>query len=92
MNWPPYIMRLRIYRENRRISLWVPLFLILSFLLILALILVPILLILALILWFTGWGKLLLMSGPVIFSCLCALRGLEIDVKGGKEQILVSFQ
>jgi len=85
-------MYLRVHNRNRKISLWVPLFIIFPIMAALILIMTPLILMAATVLWFTGWGRPLLMVGPVIFSCLCALRGLEIDVKEKQEQILISFR
>ena len=92
MNWPPLLLRLRIANQRRRLGLWLPLFLVWVILAVIAIPLVPLVLIAALILWPFGWGKLLLLFGPAIFRCLCALHGLEVDVKEGEQIILVSFK
>jgi hypothetical protein len=38
------------------------------------------------------WGKLLLLSGPMLFGVLCALRGLELELNQGNRLMLVSFR
>lgn len=90
MNFPPYLLRLRIRNRRRRIRLWLPLFLLWPLAVVLALILTPFMLILAIVFLCRGWGRLLL-AGPVIFRCLSALSGLEVDVKRDHERIIVSF-
>ena len=93
MNLPPYLMRLHIYNKShpRRLRLWIPLFLFWPFIAVFLLILAPLALILTLVLWPFGWGKPFLMAGPVIYSCLCNMRGLEIDSQQGQEQFRISI-
>jgi hypothetical protein len=92
MMCPPSIMWVRIRNRRRRFGLWLPLFLIWPVVLVLGLVLLPLLLICAAVLWPTGWGRPLLLGGPVIFSLLCALRGLKVEVNQPSEQVLISFQ
>lgn len=91
MNYPPLLMRLGIY-DRRRFSLWLPLFLLWPVALALAIVLAPVVLLAALILWPFVWGKLLLMSGPMIFGVLCSLRGLEVNLNRGSRFMLVAFK
>ena len=93
MNCPPEIMRLRISNKQRkRISLWIPLFPIWLILAAFAIALAPLVLIAVVILWPAGLGKLLFFSGPRIVSCLCALRGLEVNLEQGDRVLLISFK
>jgi len=92
MMCPPSILRVRIQNRRRRFGLWLPLFLIWPVIMVLGLVLLPLLLICAVFLWPFGWGRLLLFGGPVIFSLLCALRGLKVEVNQSSGQVLVSFQ
>jgi hypothetical protein len=91
MNCPPLLMRLGIY-GRRRFSLWLPLFLLWPVAAAVAIVLAPLVLLLALILWPIVWGKLLLLSGPLLFRCLCALRGLEVNLNRGNRLLRVSFR
>lgn len=91
MNFPPLIMRLDI-SGRRRLSLWLPLFLVWLFLAAVAIVLLPLILIAVAILWLFGWGKLLFFSWRPFFGVLCALRGLEVDLKQGNRVILISFK
>lgn len=92
MNWPPLLMRLRVYDRRHRIGLWIPLFLLFPIVLAIAIILTPLVLIAVILLWPFGWGRPALVLGPTVARCLCALRGLEVDVKEGKELVLISFK
>jgi len=91
MNYPPLLMRLGIY-GRRRLSLWLPLFLLWPVAAALAIALAPLVLLLALILWPLGLGKLVLLSGPMLLGILCALRGLELNLNLGSRVLLVSFK
>ena len=91
MNIPPCLMHLKIYNRQHHLNLWLPLFLAWLILLAFALALSPLVLILILFLWPIGWGKFLLMMGPSIYSLLCALKELKVDINGNKERLFLSF-
>jgi hypothetical protein len=92
MNYPPLLLRLGIYGHYRRFSLWLPLFLLWPLAAALAIVLAPLVLLAALILRPLVWGKLLLLSGPMFFGVLCALRGLEVNLNLGSRVLLVAFK
>jgi hypothetical protein len=92
MSVPPSLMRLHIHNRDRRLNLWVPLGLVLPLILGLALILAPLVLAAAALLWRTGFGRPLLLAGPVLFRCACALRGLEVDVRSDSDRVLLYFR
>ena len=89
---PPLVMRLRVRKGASNFGLWLPVFLLLLPLLLLGLLLAPIVLLVGLLLWPTGFGRTILLVGPVIFGILCASRGLEVDVKKGAEHVTISFR
>jgi hypothetical protein len=89
MSIPPCLMHMKI-RDH--VDLWIPLFLVWLIVAIFALALAPIMLILVLILWPIEWGRFLLMSGPAIYRCLCALRGLEVDINQSEERLFFAFR
>jgi hypothetical protein len=91
MNYPPVLLRLNI-SGKRRFSLWLPLFLLWPVAAAVAIVLAPLVLLAALILRPFVWGKLLLLSGPMLFGVLCALRGLELELNQGNRLMLVSFR
>lgn len=93
MMLPPLWMRLRIVEGGRtRLRLWLPFVLIWLVFLILLIILSPLVLLASFILWGYGLGKKLLIAGPMLFNVLCALHGLNIQVKSVDNQFSISFQ
>ena len=89
MNGPPLMLRISIPLRSGALRLWLPLFLIYPFLAVFALILLPLVLIAALLLWPMGWSRTIVLSGPYLFRMVCALRGLEVDVKQKGKHILI---
>jgi len=90
MNYPPLLMRLSIGR--RRFPIWLPLFLLWPVAAAVIIALAPLVLLAALILWPLGWGKPLLLSGPMLFGVFCALRGLEVNLDRGSRLTQISFK
>ncbi len=91
MMWPPSILRLRIHDKQHHFGLWLPLLLIWPFALLLGLLLLPLVLIAMIVLLICGWGLQPLLLGPRLFVLLCALRGLEVNVRDGSNQVLIRF-
>ena len=92
MKRPPYLIRIHINNRSRNINLWLPLFIILPVIFIFLLILTPIILLAAVVLWYSGWGRPLLMTVPTALGCLCALRGLEVDFKHNEARVYISIR
>jgi hypothetical protein len=91
MKVPPCLMRLRLTDPNHRFNLWIPLVLVWIIAGLLALALSPLILLLVLLLWPTGWGKFLWYLGPRFYDLICALKGLEVDVRS-KDQVQIYFK
>jgi len=91
MSMPPCLMKLDIENENCHFNLWLPLFIVWLILFLLALALAPIVLFLALVFYPLDWGKFLWRMGPAFYNCLCALKGLSVDVRGN-EKVQVYFK
>ncbi len=92
MIFPPSTLRLRIRNEGRRFGLRLPLILIWPVFLVLALAIAPLVLVASAVLWPLGWGRPLLVAGPVIFRIFCSLRGLEINVQDDSQIVYVRFR
>jgi hypothetical protein len=90
MTIPPSLIRFRLGNAQHRFSLWLPLFVIWPFAAVFALVLLPFVLLTAAVFWRKGYGKTLLMSGPRLMSCLCALRGLDIHVGQKQNGLIIS--
>ena len=93
MSWPPMFIRLKIPYRNRRgnFGLWLPIFLAYPFILALAILLAPLVLIAALIAWPSGWGRTILLSGPMAFCLLWSLRGLRVDVRQPRGRLYINI-
>ena len=92
MKWPPMVMRLSVRNSGRGFSLWLPLFILGPLFLVLLLPLLPLLLLAGLVLWPTGWGRSLWLMVSLVLAVLCALRGLRVDIRQGRERVLVFFE
>ncbi|MFA5629609.1 MAG: hypothetical protein WC958_05110 [Dehalococcoidales bacterium] len=88
---PPLFIKIKMVNNKTNINLWLPLFLVWLIIAPLALILSPLVLIIALVLYPFGWGKPLLQLGPRIYSVLCNLKDLKIDIKG-KDELELYFR
>jgi len=87
------MMCLRIKSSKRRFGLWLPLLLILPLAVALAIILIPLVLVYDLVQRGRGrGGKPLLLAGPAVCRVICALCGLEVDIKKHSEQVFLSFK
>jgi hypothetical protein len=91
MNFPPCLMRLKIINAEHHVNLWLPLFLLWIILGALALVLSPLVALLVILLWPMGWGEFLLLLGPYVYNCVCALRGLSVDISNKSEIVLIYF-
>ena len=90
MTRPPLWMKIKIKNEEHDFGLWLPLFLLLPLALVVLIILSPLILIAVLVLWPFGWGEWALkVLWAAIVAC-CAIRGLEVNVKNGNQQVYVS--
>ena len=92
MMCPPMIMSIRIRKPRTHFTIWLPFFLILPILLVIALLLAPFVLVLALALWHRGWGKPLILAAPLIYNVICAMRGMKVDVKDHSEHVRISVK
>ena len=85
-------MSMRIRNSDNRFTIWLPLFLILPVMLVIALGLAPVVLIAALVLWHKGWGKLMLLAPSLLCGVICTLRGMSIDISGRSGSVRVSVK
>ena len=86
---PASLMRIRVVGDGRkRVNLWIPLILIWPIVLALMMILSPVALLLCI---FWPKGRKLIIAGPRVLLACWAMRGLELRVNDGDDQVLVSF-
>jgi hypothetical protein len=89
MNRPPCIMRVRVRNKNTKFGIWIPLFLIFPVVVILMIALAPLALLAAIIVLPFGYARTVLCA-PALYSVICAMRGLEVDVAGdGEDSVLI---
>lgn len=93
MNRPPMLMHVKVKNEKSDFGLWLPLFLLFPLALVVLLVLLPLILVAILILLGLGYGRWVVWG----FRCLwvaivssCALRGLEVDVRGHRDNVFIS--
>ena len=90
---PPAVLRIRVVEHGKKqVGLWLPLVLVWPLLLLLALVIAPLVIIAAVLLWPSGRGKAILLSGPSLYALLCSLRGLTVQVEGIDEQVLIAIR
>lgn len=91
MMFPPSIMRIHVGEKEKGVRLWLPIFLLWPIVLLAALLMTPFVLVGAVLLWPRGWGRPLLLAGPLLLGLVFAARGLTIDVEEGPQRIYISF-
>ena len=104
MMLPPMVLKVSVQnRRKRGFTLWIPLFIVLPFLLIIVILLLPLLLIAAVLgvlaLVILGRGGrlprtilLVLLALPHFFALFWALRGFLVDVRSKSEHVFVSIR
>ncbi len=90
MNRPPMLMHMRFQNEERKLGLWLPLFLLWPLALVVFIILSPLILIAVLVLWPSGWGKRALLSLKAACGVFCSMRGLQVDVQNRHQCVYIS--
>ena len=103
MKRPPVLMRVEIRGEERKLRLWLPLFLLVPLVLLLVIVLSPVILLAVVIVRVTGRRRRLLLiartslgilcsvrSIRAAFDVLCSMPGLRVDVGNNKERVYVS--
>lgn len=88
----PMLLKMKIPRTTKEpITLYFPLFIAWIILFIILLAFLPILLLVALFTWHKGYGKILVLSYPMLFALLWNMQGLLIDVEAKKDTVFLSF-
>lgn len=92
MSLPPLLMRCQMSDGGRHFPLWIPLFLLCPLVLAILLIVAPFFLVVAAVLRGGAWCRRLLRLGWALMRCLCSLRGLNLDVRRGRERFVLSVK
>lgn len=88
---PPAILRLRLRNDERRIRLWIPLVLLWPVVAAALLLGMPLAVLAAAFSWHRGWGRPILLAGPLLLYLLASLRGLRLDLASGDGRLFLSF-
>jgi len=96
MNWPPYLLKLRIRNPRHAFALWLPLFLLwpiaLASFLAAFLILLPFALLAMIFTWQASWWRPVVLEPLSVLRVICALRGLTVDVEGADGHFELIFR
>ncbi len=91
MMLPPALVRVRVQGDERRMRLWLPVFLLWPLLAALAALAVPVCALVAALQRRRGLARLILLAVPLALYLLCSLRGLRVDVAGRDGRVFVSI-
>jgi hypothetical protein len=89
MTWPPALMHIKVKNESHNIGLWLPIFLLWPMALAVVIILLPVIVV-GLIIFWDSWGMWSLKTLWAAIVTCCSLRGLEVDVRTGEQNVYVS--
>jgi len=88
----PMLLKIKIPRTNKQpINLYSPLFIAWLILLPIFILILPFYLLVVMISWAKGYGRLVLLFFPMVFSLLWNLQGLKIDVRDKESEVYLSF-
>jgi len=91
MTFPPSLLRLRVCTaEHDWPTLWLPLFLVWPLLLVLLVPLALVGLLVAIVIDSRHIARAFELVGALL-AAICGLRGVDVDVVGGRAQVLISF-
>lgn len=88
---PPALLRLRVHSDERRIRLWIPLVLLWPFIALVVILGAPALILAAACYRHRGWGRPMLLTGPLVLYALTSLRGLRIDLDSGGKRVFIAI-
>lgn len=87
---PPTVFHLRIAKAGRKkLDLWLPIILLWPLVIAVMIVLAPLAIILSLI--FSRYRPMIL-AGPRVLATCWAVRGLRVQVKDGKDQVLITMK
>jgi hypothetical protein len=89
MSLPLFLVLHKQEKDQKRIRLWLPLFLVWILILPLLLLLLPFVLLFAFMTWHRGTGRALLLSIPMLIAVVWALPGLHIQVDKPDDTIFI---
>ena len=91
MMLPPAFLRVRVHNDQRRVRFWFPLVLLWPVMVLIAALTAPIVVVAAALYWHRGWGRPILLAGPLLLYVLFSLRGLRVDLASSEGRVFVSI-
>ncbi len=95
MNWPPYVMKLKVRNPRHDVGIWLPLFLLGPIALVFLLAFFAIVLVFAILAtvftWQLKWWRPVIVGFPAVLRVLWSLKGLAVDVQGNDGQVEIKF-
>ena len=88
---PPALLRVRVQNDKRRIRLWIPLVLLWPVVAVVVLLGAPVAVLVAALSWHRGWGRSVLLAGPLLLYALTSLRGLRISATSDEDRVFISI-
>ena len=88
---PPALVRVRVQSVERRLRLWLPVFLLWPFVVLMTALAIPVCALIAALYWRRGLGRPVLFAVPCLLYLMCSLRGWRVDVGGGGSRVFVSI-
>ena len=93
MNWPPMWMHVKFKNRQTDVGVWIPVLLLLLIAFAVVIVFLPLILLALIILFMVGmerWARVTLWSIWAAFFSIWAMKGLEVDVKGPQQEVIVS--
>ena len=91
MTLPPALLRVHVQNDERRMRLWIPLILLWPVVAVVLALATPLVVLAAALAWRRGWGRPVLLAGPVLLRVLTSLPGLRVNVAAGESRVFVSI-
>ena len=88
----PMLLKIKIpIKGVKPINLYIPLIIVWLLLISILILLLPLFFLVAIFTWSKGYGRIIVIFFPLLFSILCNLQGLKIDIKDKESEIYLSF-
>ena len=89
----PMMMKMLIHEQGKKsFKLFIPLILVWIVLFALLIILLPFLLLAAIIAWPSGYGRIILAVIPMLFSVICSMSGLKIQIQSKDKHVYLNVR
>ena len=95
MNWPPYLLKIRLENEDRSLPIWLPLFIIgpVVLILLLAIFIISLPFLILALIFNVGhnWWRTVFLAVPAFYRLITQLPGLKIDAESAHGRVFIIF-